>query len=265
MTAYNRYGLSKNIPAPIARSVRQRCGFGCVLCGSAIYQYHHFDPPFVDAHAHEARGITLLCGRCHQDGSVTEQTIVAANASPRCRQQGYTGHFIQSIVRPLSVLLGPRRINAETMILDEDTTLMGISPAEETRSPCRLNACLKGDDGSDLLSIINNEWRIGVESFDVTVVSNRLEVRRRPGDIVLAMEYLSDQEVRIERLHMRHKGYEIICTEDCLTLRNPRGGALNMPGSKNNPYAVTAPIGIWFKGGQLLVGANPQGGAAVAL
>jgi hypothetical protein len=265
MAAYNRYGLSRDISAPVARAVRQRCGFGCVLCGSAIYQYHHFDPPFADAHAHDARGITLLCGRCHQDGSVTKHTIVAANAAPRCRQQGYTGHLIQSVVRPLSVVLGPRRINAETMILDENITVMGMSPAEEGGSPCRLNACLKGDDGADLVSILNNEWRVGVENYDVSVVKNRLEVRRRPHDIILAMEFLSDQEVRIERLHMCHKGYEIICTEDCLSLRKSGGGTLNMPSSRDTTYEVTAPIGLWFKGGQLLVAANWQGGAAIAL
>jgi hypothetical protein len=245
--------------------VRQRCGFGCVFCGKAIYQYHHFGPPFADAHAHQAEGIALLCGHCHQDGSITEESVRAANANPRCRQQGYTGDLIQSIVRPLSVMLGPRRINAETIIMDEDLKLMGMSPAEEPRTPLRLDASLRGDDGSELLTIVKNEWRVGLTHFDVTVERNRVQVRRKSREVILAMSVLSDQEIRIERLHMRHKGFEIICNEDCLTFRKPDGGSVNLTASKDRTFGITAPIGIWFRGGQLLVGANPQGGAAIAL
>jgi hypothetical protein len=45
----NNHGLSRDIPDHVAREVRQRCGFGCVCCGSALYQYHHFDPLFREA------------------------------------------------------------------------------------------------------------------------------------------------------------------------------------------------------------------------
>lgn len=29
----NKQGISRDIPDPIKRDVRQRCGFGCVICG----------------------------------------------------------------------------------------------------------------------------------------------------------------------------------------------------------------------------------------
>lgn len=32
---------ARSIPAQIKHSVRQRCGFGCVICGSPIYEYDH--------------------------------------------------------------------------------------------------------------------------------------------------------------------------------------------------------------------------------
>jgi len=31
----------RNIPLPIQREVRQRCGFGCVICGTLLYEYDH--------------------------------------------------------------------------------------------------------------------------------------------------------------------------------------------------------------------------------
>lgn len=32
---------SRNIPLSIQRKVRQRCGFGCVICGMPLYEYEH--------------------------------------------------------------------------------------------------------------------------------------------------------------------------------------------------------------------------------
>ncbi|MEH2485180.1 Abi-alpha family protein [Bradyrhizobium sp. AZCC 2230] len=81
----NRHGLSRNIPADVKRTVRQRDGFGCVVCGKAIYDYEHFDPEFADATQHDPAGIVLLCISCHGKktrGFLSKQTIAAARQSP---------------------------------------------------------------------------------------------------------------------------------------------------------------------------------------
>jgi hypothetical protein len=65
MASTNKYGLSRVIPADIAREIRKRCGFGCVNCGSALYHYEHMIPEFSEASQHIAEKITLLCGTCH--------------------------------------------------------------------------------------------------------------------------------------------------------------------------------------------------------
>ena len=57
----NKHGLSRYIPEAIKREVRQRCGFGCVICGFGFYDYEHFDPDFADAKFHDPNGMTLLC------------------------------------------------------------------------------------------------------------------------------------------------------------------------------------------------------------
>ena len=62
----NDHELSREIPSEIKREVRKRCGFGCVVCGSAIYEYEHFDPEFKDAKEHIADGIALLCPTDHR-------------------------------------------------------------------------------------------------------------------------------------------------------------------------------------------------------
>lgn len=46
MSDINKYGLTRDIPASVKRAVRQRDGFGCVICGLGIYTYEHIDQPF---------------------------------------------------------------------------------------------------------------------------------------------------------------------------------------------------------------------------
>ena len=149
--------------------------------------------------------------------------------------------------------------------MDEDVTLVGMSPSEAPGSPLRLDASFRGDDGAEILSIVKNELRTAVSHFDVTTVGDRVEIRRKAHEIVLAMEALSDREVCIERLHMRHKGCEIICNEGSLTLKGPRGATLNLAGSRAGPAEVTVQIGIWFKSGRLVVATNHSGDGGVTL
>ncbi len=51
---------SRNIPLPIQREVRKRCGFGCVLCGLPLYEYEHMEE-WAQVKRHIADEITLLC------------------------------------------------------------------------------------------------------------------------------------------------------------------------------------------------------------
>lgn len=62
----NQYGLSKHRPSSVEEEIRQRCGFGCVICGLCFYDYEHFNPDFKDARIHDPRGMTLLCMQCNQ-------------------------------------------------------------------------------------------------------------------------------------------------------------------------------------------------------
>jgi hypothetical protein len=62
----NKHGLPRSIPSHIKQEIRQRCGFGCVICGFGFYDYEHFDPDFVDAKSHSPEGMTLLCSQCNQ-------------------------------------------------------------------------------------------------------------------------------------------------------------------------------------------------------
>jgi hypothetical protein len=58
--------LPRAIPEPVKREVRQRCGFGCVICGKPLYDYDH-KLGFSKVRRHVAEQITLLCPTHHAD------------------------------------------------------------------------------------------------------------------------------------------------------------------------------------------------------
>lgn len=69
---------------------------GCVLCGKAICQFEHVDPPFSQAKAHDPSKITLLCGYCHDKVTrslISKNTIKKAMENPICLRKGFTHDF----------------------------------------------------------------------------------------------------------------------------------------------------------------------------
>lgn len=187
----NAFGLSRDIPAAVAREVRQRCGFGCVVCGHAIYQYEHLEPPFPEAREHDPAGIVLLCGGCHDRrtrGFLSRESVIAAAAEPKAKQTGYSFGPFDLGTGPLEVQLGPCRIIRTPVLVDAfDTPLLRIDPPETEGAPFRLSARMFNSNGDEILRIVENEWQISQGNWDVEVVGCRIILRRGMGDITLRL------------------------------------------------------------------------------
>jgi hypothetical protein len=61
-------GDRPGIPASMKRSIRQRCGFGCIVCGLPLYEYDHIDG-WANTLTHDEDRIVLLCSRHHDEKS----------------------------------------------------------------------------------------------------------------------------------------------------------------------------------------------------
>ena len=106
MTEKNKHGLSRTIPGPVKRIIRQRCGFGCVICGLGFYDYEHFDPDFADATEHNPEGMTLLCSQCNQSrgrGRLSRETVAKANKNPKCLREGYANEMFDFHSEPIEI------------------------------------------------------------------------------------------------------------------------------------------------------------------
>ncbi len=98
MSERNQFGLPREIPGDVRRAIRKRCGFGCVICGAALYEYHHFNPAYVDAVEHNPNNIALLCGSHHDKatkGMLSDVTVREASLHPVCHQRdSHSKHLI---------------------------------------------------------------------------------------------------------------------------------------------------------------------------
>jgi hypothetical protein len=216
----NRFGLNRNIPQNIQREVRRRCGFGCIICGCAIYQYEHFDPPFVDCRKHTIEGITLLCGS-HQDkktrGFLPLEVIINANQKPVAKTKGFWDQFHLGSKYP-SILLGSNELfNCHDIIMIDGNSILRIDSPEIKDSPFRLSGRFFNYEGDEYLTIKENEWQGNPACWDVTTKGGLITVKSTQHKPEILVEIsVKDLPSRIvfSKLNMQYQGYKFYIDKD---------------------------------------------------
>lgn len=224
----NKHGLSRAIPAAVTREVRQRDGFGCVLCGFAIYTYEHVDPTFADATSHDPACITLLCASCHDRvtrGLLSKASVRVAMASPKCKETGFSyGPFDVGPTAP-TVEVGPvvaRNVPVVIRAVGDD--LLIVEPPEAPGGPFRISASLSNRAGTEVLRIVRNEWQTPSSNWDVQVQGAAITINNAPGDVALVLRAKPPNGVVLERLQMVHRGVSLQVSKKVgLTVRGPTG------------------------------------------
>jgi hypothetical protein len=228
----NKYGLTDTISSGVKREVRQRCGFGCVNCGNAVYQYEHLEPTFAEAQEHNPDHIVLLCGGCHDRVTrkiLSKETIKIRSVNPICKQKGFSfGPFDIGLVEP-TIKIGTLTCQSvETLIEIDGESIFSIKEPETVDAPFRINAFIADRDGNEILKIVDNEWVTTISNWDVEVVGQRITIRKKLADISLVLRTESPHSLIIERLDMEHRGIKISCREnDNLQVTTRAGQVLN--------------------------------------
>ncbi|WP_082061111.1 hypothetical protein [Pseudomonas sp. MRSN 12121] len=222
MAERNQYGLGRYVPQDVRREVRRRCGFGCVKCGLAYYDYEHFDPDFKDAKEHNPNGMTLLCMQCNQKrarGTLSAATVARANENPKCKQQGFASELFDFGPEPIEVkFAGVSFINCKVLVQVRGVDMLSVSPPEEPGAPFLLSGFLADATGATTLKIVDNVWSAGDSNWDVEVVGPLITIRRGPGDIALQVRAIPPHAISIERIDMQFEGYFLQGDEDSLRI-----------------------------------------------
>ena len=224
----NRFGLSRNIPADVKRSIRKACGFGCVICGGSIIDYEHVDPPFARARNHDPQCITLLCPTCHSKvtrGFLSKDTVKSAMANPAAARRGYSSEtFDIGLAAPRLVFAGVTLTNCPIPIEVYNHPLFLIEPPEDAGAPFRFSGTFYNSRGKLSLEIVQNEWRSYAKSWDVEVAAGTLTIRDGPGHISLRLEVDPPNTIIVRRLDMHVRNYHFIGSDNELIVHTPNGG-----------------------------------------
>lgn len=227
----NQYGLARHIPIEVKRAVRQRCRFGCVVCGLGVYDYEHIDPEFKDAKDHDPNQIALLCPSCHAKvtrGQWSKSKIKAALQSPKAAEAGYAKEFFDFTGGHPEVIFGGNTLrNCRVPIMVQGAPLISITPPEDPSAPFELSANFSDRFGAPTLSIENNEWRVWSDNWDVEVKGPCITIVSRNRESSLRLRALPPNALAVEQLEMSLGVYRFSCTPERLVIHTQAGGTLD--------------------------------------
>lgn len=207
----NKYGLHRRIDDAIKRLIRQKSGFGCIFCGSWIYQYAHIEPEFANAKVHDPEKICLLCGTHHQKvtlGRLSKKQVFDQYQHPIALSRGFASDYLDLRSR-FYVALG-RVFFVETgkLLIIDGVDLLSVSQPTPDE-PMKLNAKFFDNQGNLLLSVTDNEMIGYTKNWDIEQKGAQTIIRRKRGDIVLQMNIIPPDVIEIERINMVYGSAEI--------------------------------------------------------
>lgn len=219
-----------SIPRPVKRAVRQRCGFGCVVCGLPIYEYEHV-LGWANVRRHREDEIVLLCPLHHAErtkGLLTNETFNVASESPFNLRGGVTAPYaLQFSGKEYLFDVGTIRFSGS---LDSDgtfvqpvridgTSILGVRLED---SHFLLNLYVASESGQIVLAIIDNELIFSSWVWDAEFVGRRIIVREGHGKILIDLEFNSPGGLRIRRGRLLWNGIELMITERWSAVLNNR-------------------------------------------
>lgn len=219
---------SRNIPLPIQREVRQRCGFGCVICGMPLYEYEHMEE-WAIVKRHVADEITLLCDQHHREktsGLLPVETVRDANESPHNLKDGvskpYDLHFSG---KEACIEIGGNSFTcsdqgygtAMVPISVDGAPLIGLILAD---GHLLLNLVIFDECNNPVLHIKNNQLYYSLEPWDIQLVGKRLTVREAHRKILIEIEFQPPGKVTINRGRFLRNGVEILVRPTNILLTN---------------------------------------------
>ncbi|WP_346400426.1 hypothetical protein [Pseudomonas syringae] len=188
----------------------------------AYYDYEHFAPDFKDASSHSVEGITLLCMQCNQKrarGTLSAKTVAVADASPKCKEQGFASELFDLSSEPLNIrFAGSNYIDCQCLIHVAGIDVLSVRPPEEPGRPMLMSGAFADSTGAVTLRVKDNVFSVGGDSWDVEVKGPLITVRRGPADIALQLRVNPPHGIIVERINMEIEGVSLIGNENHLEM-----------------------------------------------
>ena len=241
------------IPLPMQRAVRQRCGFGCVICGQPLYEYHHMTP-FAEVQRHTQDNLTLLCDSHHREatnGLLTPEKIAESNRTPRNVKVGVSSPFaLHFSGSEFEVNIGGCVFTGGVRHQDGGISFVPISVDDHDFVSFRIdndgrmfvNASILDECNLPLLEIAENALVYRADIWDIEFRGTKLALRQAPREIFLEIEFNPPNGIRLLRGRLLCNGVEILIHPERYFIVNAgqtfsmgsfRGGAIGLQLGRN--------------------------------
>lgn len=217
-----------DIPEPLKREVRQKCGFGCVICGIPVYHYDHIDE-YSKVKSHDLANLVLLCPNHHQDKTshrLPKEKLDRAASTPRNlsypRSSPYqffmtgsqTNLWVGSNL--FSFQFSEAASNIFTAIQISGRSVMSIQHEDGN---LLLNLVLSDRAGKEVLQIERGELIISTGVWDYRIEGRVVEIRSEAAKIDVKFSFLDDG-IRIDRGLFWANDRGVMVTENYIILPN---------------------------------------------
>ncbi len=221
---------SRNIPLPVQREIRQRCGFGCVMCGLPLYEYDHL-LGWENVHRHVAEEITLLCDMHHREktsGMLPIEKVLEGNKSPYNLRNGVSKPYdLHYEGKECEVVIGSNIFR--TTDQGYGTVMIPVSIDDVasigfvlTEGHLLLNLNLYDEANNLVLRIVNNQLYYSASPWDIQFVGRNLIVRDAPHKILVDIEFEIPNKIVIQRGRFLRNGVEVLIKSEYILLTNTK-------------------------------------------
>jgi hypothetical protein len=224
------------IPLDLKRTVRQRCGFGCVICGLPLYQYDHlYDYSVTQRHCEEE--ITLLCDRHHREKTarlLPLDQVLEANKDPSNRRKGTsTGYLLHFSGSQYSIRLAGTTFETNPSsstgtlvpIIIDDEPIMFFRQEDEH---LLLNFSYYDRQNTLRLRVDDNELVYETSVWDVELIGKSLVLRDSLRSVILDIQFNPPSEVVVNRAQINRNGIYLEITQTAITIKNRNSSVSGM-------------------------------------
>jgi trigger factor len=203
----------EQIPEEVKREIRQRCGFGCVICGHPIYEYEHMEE-YAKVKRHVAAEMTLLCPNHHSEktkGLMPSFIVKEANKKPyNLRRKHSNNYGLYYYGDNVDVLISDIGFTADKSdfipILINDTPIILVKCEDEHYL---LNINLYDKYDNLVLKIEDNNLIYSLGFWDIRFEGRTLYIRDDLYKVFIEIEFKTPNIFHIKRGIIYHNGYEI--------------------------------------------------------
>lgn len=213
------------IPEPVKREVRQRSGFGCVVCGLPLFEYEHM-LGWANVQRHVAEEITLLCNQHHRErtsGLLPTEAVESANQNPINLRVGHSSpYMLHYSGGECRATVGSNVLRAATgndfvAVMIDGVPLIGF---RHEAGHYLLNVLLFDETNKLVLRIVDNELMFSAEPWDIEFVGTRLVIRSAARSIFFDVVFEPPNGVRIDRGRLLLNGVELFLRPEFILVTN---------------------------------------------